>query len=127
MNGRAQLARLLQEADETYTSRVKRVSVYGLADNQLPEDGAANITWQLVMDAREYGIKEITALIQKVDIQYTNVNTDTNEEIPQSFSWKLGEPAWKVDVDCSAKSFPMSLYPLSVELYMRERRIVVNF
>lgn len=126
MNGRAQLATLLQEADETYTTRVRKVSVYGLADNQLPEDAVATVVWQLVIDAREYGIKEIVALIQSVDIQFDLHNIDTEETVQQRVTW-TGGAGWKIDVDCSAKSFPMTLIPVSVELMVRDRAITINF
>jgi hypothetical protein len=127
MNGRAQLTRLLQEMEGSFSSVVSRVAIYGMADNQLGEDGRATIKWELVVDSRDYGLKSVSVLIKQVDIQYTNVNLDTQEEQPQSFNWKLGQPSWTIDVDCAAKSLPFSLYPLDVELYAKERRIIVNF
>lgn len=127
MNSRAKLVRLLQEANDSFTSMVAKVDIYGLADNQLPEDGQATITWELVTDAREYGLKSISVLIKQIDVQYENTNLDTQEATAQAFHWRLGEHSWQVDVDSSARSIPFSIYPVSVELYMRERKIIVNF
>lgn len=130
MSNSAAIIRKLTEddGDNVYLTTVKDIDVQGIDSAAFAENASAEVKWELQLDARSWGIKSIDANILEVRATWTRVspdpsNPDEDASVPEEISSKEGQ--WNLEFETGNNRG--SFYPTHVDVYLKERRIVVHF
>jgi hypothetical protein len=124
MRSRIISEQLVNEAESPFVTMVREVSVFGLGDQQVVNEGSATVTWELVLDYRSYGLKELNVHVSKIKASYEITNIETE----QAASQEVTSDGWEIEAEFPGPmTLPLSLMPKSVEIYPRDRRMLVQF
>jgi len=123
MKADAIVKRLVEETNNYRT--LVAVDVYGL-DEGWHAEGKVTINWSLEMDARAWGIKEMTPVILSIEgsaeMTLMADTEDQTRELP--LTWRAGDPAFTVDTDFKGGT---SILPKTVEVDLKRKRMIVQF
>jgi hypothetical protein len=124
MRSREISEQFVNEAESPFVTMVREVTVFGLGDQQIVNEGSATITWELVLDYRTYGLKELNVVVNKISASYEVTNLQTEQTVEQ----KVTSNGWEIETEFSGPmNLPLTLVPKSVEIYPRDRRMLVQF
>jgi len=118
--------------DDTYVSYVEDVDII-FADNtgEYAEHTTATIKWKLDIDTRSWGIKYININIEDILIEYTAYTTDEQgRESAEDRTIKVGsyDSEWnRIRTEKSSQSDCTSMYPDRVEVYYKDKSIIVYY
>lgn len=122
----------------TYHTKIRSdgVEVWGL-DTQgdlQADDAAAYIQWELDLESRSWGVKDLNVLLKKIDVQWMvdNLRQEDGDKnkTQQRVVWEAARnDGWTASVNYEREShkLPLTLYPRRLEVHVLERRLVVDF
>lgn len=118
---------MIGEQSESYRTQVREVEFYG-DQSVFADGGQATVTWDLTMEGRSWGIKDLDVVLQAVDVRVETEHWETEERKDFVASWSTSQPNdWNVQVEHEEARFPLDVYPRSVAIHVVEKRIVVTF
>jgi len=118
---------LIGEETESYRSQVTQIDFYG--DSKIFADGgSATVTWDLTMEGRSWGIKDLDVILQAVEVRVETEHWETEERQDFVAAWSVTQPnGWNVQVEHEDARLPLDIYPRNVAVHTVEKRIVVTF
>lgn len=146
---KASVSRILQEQESQYSTRVERgaVDFYGheqwvrlqaqlkglwLADLSHIETewAVVDVKWNAQLDERTWGIKDIDVSVVNVAVHATFTVLDENDESVEldlefDTATQLRGEKWEIEIEEGPKAVPLA--PNTVDIHLKEKRIVVNF
>jgi hypothetical protein len=123
----------LLESQTAFKTNVSKVTVYGLDSNQdlLTENGNATVTWELISDYRDWGVKMLDLQINSVDATWDvrDIRGEGDTYTPSQLHWKIAKPGY---FKCAAevqhvRDWPFQLRPVELEIHLVEKQITVIF
>jgi hypothetical protein len=118
---------LIEEADTFYTL-VSDVDFYGNNMLEVSDSPEVTVEWELVTDARSYGVKSFDIYIKRVNVNVTLSHVETGEETDFSLAWTPRDTAgWQVKVESDAPFLHSSIYPKKVELNTAQKVLTLIF
>lgn len=142
MGKAANIIRNLHESEDSYSTQVRSVEVYGLSSDGdvYAENGSATIHWSVYWDVRDYGIKSLDVTIRALEVEWTQITAqdDNGDQLtvtedlsaPGKLSWKQGDETWKVEIEydtLASGPSSFSLIPSSVDVHLQEKTLTVHF
>ena len=125
------IGQLTESSDLSYRTRVKAdsISVNNRGSDLFPDDLEATVEWEMDLEARSWGVKDINVYIKKVEASWVweDGEKDTRSE-PTKLLWtSASNDGWAVQVDHGPQKMPFTLFPREVSIYLLEKKIVVTF
>jgi len=114
------------------------IDIYGInkfleLDNDIDvsiESATATIYWSLEMDAREWGVKDLSVIINKVtigiEVEYWEGNDDESDKIYKDFEFLITDSKL---IKNEIKIIESSIYPSNIEIYLDSKNysvVVIN-
>jgi hypothetical protein len=121
------LAGILVEDEGAFTTRVRKVTVYGLGQSYATGYDAVAI-WEIVPTRTQYGVSLDINVID-VKISWNLVNRQDNAHDTQPMSIQLGKEGWTMmDPDISKTGmFPIKLTPREIFVSLPKKKIKLIF
>jgi hypothetical protein len=115
------------EQSESYRTQVRDVDFYG-DEKVFADGGEATVTWDLTMEGRSWGIKDLDVVLQAVEVRVATEHWETEERKDFVASWSVAQPnGWNVQVSHEDAKLPLDVYPRNVTIHVLEKRIEVTF
>jgi hypothetical protein len=121
------VSRLVGESSETYRTSVTKLDASGIGSGALVESGNATVTWDLSIEGRSWGVKDLDVVLQSVEaVLHLEHESGTRPDFVAS--WSTSKPnGWKTQVRFEGLQLPGNLYPKEVVVHVVEQRIEVVF
>jgi hypothetical protein len=115
--------------DLSFTSDVDDVDIRPRPKDVDFVNAKAKVFWDLQMDAREYGIKDIYPTVRKVVISGTyEYAVDIDEEArEEEFELSITAEEWNIKEDLMGAKFANGLYPSTVNVDQESKQCTVEF
>jgi hypothetical protein len=118
-------------AEETFVTEAEDTFIYpkpAHVDGLLPETNS-KIYWTLYQDLREFGIKDIRPSVTKIEITgvweiAVDIDEDPKEE---PFKLTITRDDWEIEEDYEDVKFSHGLYPVSVNVDLKNKTVTVDF
>ena len=115
------------QAEHAYLTQVNAVDLHGNA-KIFAVGGSALVTWDLVFEASDWGVKNIDVVLKRVKVNLKTEHGETGEAQDFVALWDMHDPkGWKTQVVQEGATLPLSVYPREVAVYLQDRRIEVKF
>lgn len=117
-----------EESDDLFLSSIKgeQIDVVG-AESQSVQTASVTVKWRADTEYRSWGIKSIDPIIESISGWVELIRTDVDEDITSTIDLE----GWTADAKFESRSFDertgLSLYPIAVELNLRNRTALVKF
>lgn len=115
--------------DLSFTSHVDDVEIYPKPKDVDFIEAKAQVFWTLYMDARDYGVKDMSPSISKIHIIGTYeyaVDVD-EEEKTEDFELTITGKDWHIKEDFSGSKISHGLFPTLVHVDPKTKQVTVDF
>lgn len=116
-------------AEETFVTEAEDTTIYPKpegVDGLLP--GANTIIhWTLHQDLREYGIKDLRPSVTKIQISGSWEIDDGDDIKEEPFELTITKDDWEIEENYQDAKFSHGLYPVSVNVDLKNKTVTVDF
>lgn len=117
------------EQDDKYRTSVL-VSIFGkppgLKDVHLEHNAKVVISWNLLEERREWGIKGISPMITDQEIELVFIESTEDEDIEHSFTWHIKDADISFESSDSLAS-SLQILPTTLEIDFNNKKSTVIF